>query len=757
MKERWLVRITGVVQGVGFRPYVYNMAQNYNLGGIVGNDTKGVFLEIEGQPEILEAFLTKLPVSAPPMAKIETVSVIARNLAVSNTKDFAIVESLIESEKQLVIPVDVGYCSECEEELLNPEDRRYLYPFINCTNCGPRYTIINDLPYDRKNTTMDIFSMCPDCEKEYHNPSNRRFHAQPNACWVCGPQVFLLDNYGKKLAAGIEAIRKTGELLAQGYILAIKGLGGFHLACDASNSEAVRKLRERKGREEKALALMAKDIDAIDRVVHLSESAKSYLKGPEKPILLLPKKLEKLLSPEIAPFNSYFGVMLPYTPLHRILFEFSPTYLVMTSGNRTDEPIVYKNEEALAELSEIADFFLVHNREIRRRCDDTVAAIFSNQIYMIRRSRGFAPSALKLSEEFNNVLAVGAEQKNTIALAKGRNVVLSQHLGDLGNAEAYHAFTECIEDLLNFLAIQPSLIIHDLHPEYLSTKWAEEQSVPRQAIQHHEAHIGSCMFEHQLAEPVIGFAFDGTGYGHDGLLWGSEVLVGDGITFDRVAHLFPIPLLGGEKAIKNVWRIGYVLQELANIERKIFKKKYWQEINVLREMLSKKLNVYDSTGMGRLFDGFSSLLGLHEKTTYDGQAAVGLENLAKNANNTDLMLEFELIENEKWIWDWRPLVRQAVDMLEHGIDRASIAYAFHMAVARSVTKMASILRDKYKINKVCLSGGVFLNHILLEACVQSLKKAKFQVYYHSQIPCNDGGIAAGQIYLAFLRRNNLCV
>ncbi|AVX20560.1 MULTISPECIES: carbamoyltransferase HypF [Carboxydocella] len=751
MIKRWLVRIYGVVQGVGFRPFIYNLASKYQLSGLVGNDTQGVFLEIEGSEEVLNAFVQQIPIVAPPMAVIDKIEIINTELPISMQSGFIIVKSQGAGDKQISVPVDTALCSDCEKELLTPEDRRYLYPFINCTNCGPRYTIIEALPYDRFNTTMKTFQMCPECAAEYNDPTNRRFHAQPNACWHCGPQVSLLDRQKNIIARGIEAIKQAGEFLSAGKIIAIKGLGGFHLACDARNSDVVKTLRRRKNREEKALAVMCKDINTLKAIVQTSIYSEKILQGPEKPILLLPKKDTQLLADEIAPVNPNYGVMLPYTPLHRVLFEFSPPYLVMTSANKTDEPIEYKNDEAVSNLNQIADYFLLHDREIKRRCDDSVATVFRDKLFMIRRSRGFAPLAIKLPEEFSHIIATGAEQKNVIAIAKGKDIILSHHLGDLENEEAYRAFEECINDLTSFLDLKPRLIVHDLHPEYLATKWALEQPVAKLAIQHHEAHIGACMLEHQLAEPVIGIAFDGTGYGYDGTLWGSEVFIGDGKDFRRVAHLLPIPLIGGEKAIREVWRLGYVLQELAGIKEKNANFNNRPEISIFKKMLSNHLNVFLSTGMGRLFDGVAAILNLREKITYDGQAAIELENIAYHSTKS-IPLKLDIIQQEKkWFFDWRPLIQQISAYLRKGEAISTLAFGFHLAIANAINEICLLIRNQYGINKVCLSGGVFMNQILLRESVSRLEQDNFEVYWHQTIPCNDGGIAAGQIYLAYLR------
>ncbi len=548
MSVRKAIEIAGIVQGVGFRPYIYRLACENNLAGFITNTEAGVSIEVEGTAEAIEAFLSRLPKEVPRLARITNLSVTDRPS--NHDQAFLILPSRAGEERRVLISPDVAICDDCQRELLNPADRRFRYPFINCTNCGPRYTIVRDIPYDRANTSMAVFPMCPDCQREYEDPLNRRFHAQPNACWNCGPHVELWDGEGRQLY-GSDPVAKAVELLAAGEIVAVKGLGGFHLAVDALNEAAVARLRGRKRRVEKPFAIMAPTLACLEEFCRLDDVSRRLLKTPAHPIVLLPKKQPQRLAASVAPFNRDLGVFLPYTPLHHLLFaEKRFDALVMTSGNISEEPIAIDNAEAVERLRGIADYFLVHNREILLRCDDSVLRVEGQRPRQIRRSRGYVPAPVFLKDELRPVLALGGELKNTICLTRGREAFLSQHIGDLENLESYKFFESTVAGLQSILEVEPGLLAYDLHPDYFSTRWAlAQQSIERVGVQHHHAHIASCMAENHLEESVIGFALDGTGYGLDGNIWGGEVLVADYHGFDRLAHLDYIPMPGGSAAI----------------------------------------------------------------------------------------------------------------------------------------------------------------------------------------------------------------
>jgi hydrogenase maturation protein HypF len=545
---RKAVEISGIVQGVGFRPFIYRLATENNLTGFITNTAAGVSIEVEGVADAVASFLSRLPKEVPPLAHITSL-VVADRPSVADT-EFRILPSRVGEERTVLISPDVALCDDCLAELFNPRDRRFRYPFINCTNCGPRYTIVRDIPYDRAKTSMAAFPICPDCQREYDDPRDRRFHAQPNACWNCGPHVELWDRVGRRIDAG-DPIPKTVELLAAGQIVAVKGLGGFHLAVDAMNEPAVALLRERKRRVEKPFAIMAPTLARLDELCQLDEVSRGLLQSPAHPILLLKKKQPERLAPFVAPFNRDLGVFLPYTPLHHLLFaDERLSAVVMTSGNISEEPIAIDNAEAVERLHELADYFLVHNREILLRADDSVMRVAGGRGRQVRRSRGYVPAPIFLKEEVLPVLAVGGELKNTICITRGREAFLSQHIGDLENLESYKFFTSTVAGFKRILQVEPKILAYDLHPDYFCTRWALEQTgMERVGVQHHHAHIASCMAENHLEGRVIGFALDGTGYGTDGHVWGGEVLVCDHGEFERVAHLDYVPMPGGSAAI----------------------------------------------------------------------------------------------------------------------------------------------------------------------------------------------------------------
>src|SRR5208283_3059993 len=653
MLVRKAIEVSGIVQGVGFRPYIYRLAGERKLAGSICNTAAGVSIEVQGPPLAVDDFLAHLPAEAPPLARITDITV--REIPCNGESEFRIVTTHRGEPVSTLISPDVAVCADCLREMFDPADRRYRYPFINCTNCGPRFTIVRNIPYDRPFTSMAAFTMCPTCRAEYEDPLNRRFHAQPNACWKCGPQVELWDSEGKRIEAA-DPIAETVVRLQLGDVVAIKGLGGFHLACDATNAEAVRTLRERKRRIEKPFAIMVPDLGAAEQFCEVDDAARQLLLSPQRPIVLLRRREQTLIADDVAPFNRYLGVFLPYTPLHHLLCADGRfTALVMTSANLSEEPICITNDEAVRRLRGVADCFLVHNRDILLRCDDSVIRVSGGRPRQLRRSRGFVPVPVFLSEDGPSVLAVGGELKNTICLTNGRHAFLSQHIGDLENAESYSFFEEAIEHLQRILEITPLAIAYDLHPNYFSTRWALAQSeLPQIGVQHHHAHIASCMAENHLEGRVIGFALDGTGYGTDGRIWGAEVLLADYSSFERAAHLAYVPLPGGEAAIREPWRmaLSYLVHHfgsdfvcglpfVAGVPQ--------QKLNVLFRMMEQGINSPLTSSCGRLFDAVGALAGIRREVNYEAQAAIELE-MAIGDSCDESAYPFELIaDSESWI------------------------------------------------------------------------------------------------------------
>lgn len=766
--KRRQLKVTGVVQGVGFRPFVYNLALQLELTGWVCNNPHGVEVQVEGSEQQLETFLQRLVQDKPPLSVIEELSQV--DIPVENSQTFKIIQTKRQQQGFVLVSPDICTCADCVQDMYDPSNPRYGYEFINCTNCGPRFTIIKDLPYDREQTTMAPFPMCQLCGGEYHDPTNRRFHAQPNACPECGPQLSLVDQ-GGRLVAQNQVIHKTVELVRAGKILGLKGLGGYHLACDAGNQQAVQTLRQRKVREEKPFAIMVRDVETARQFCHIDSSEQLLLESRQRPIVLLKKRQEFSVAPDVAPENSHLGVMLPYTPLHFLLLDHLEA-LVMTSGNISSEPIVYKDAEAIKQLGGIADYFLVHNREIWRRVDDSVFRVFRNQPYPLRRSRGYAPEPIKLGGEVSPILAVGGEQKNTFAVSKGNYAFISHHIGDLENLETLESFETGIEDFKRMFNITPSLVAYDLHPEYLSTKYALElEGLPKIGIQHHEAHVASVMGEYDLQEQVIGVAFDGTGYGVDGKLWGGEFFVGDYSEFRRLAHLSYVPLPGGAKSIKEPWRIAasYLKDSIGLAETwKIISSQNPQlqigEWDLMWQGVSQGINAPYTSSMGRLFDGVAALLGVRQKVSYEGQAAIELEQLAGEAAERlhlaptagELKFDFHKV-GSVWEVDWRPVFRCLYTALADHVAPEILAWQFHHGVAEIVVKVINEISEITSLRTVCLSGGVFQNMILLESIVRKLEQSGYLVYYHRKVPTNDGGLALGQLLIANERGLNKCV
>jgi hydrogenase maturation protein HypF len=704
--ERRRYRVTGVVQGVGFRPFVYRLGRALGLGGFVLNDGTGVVIEAEGEAPALDAFAAALRTDAPSLARVEAVTV--ERLPARGKTDFRI-ETSAATAGTALIPADVATCDECLRELFDPQDRRYRYAFINCTQCGPRFTIVVGVPYDRPLTTMAGFPLCADCRREYEDPADRRFHAEPVACPACGPQLSI-------------PIEEAVEALRAGSIVAVKGLGGYHLACNAADESAVARLRARKHREEKPFALMT---TAPQELAEIDAPENDLLRSRQRPIVLLRRRADAPVAPSVAPGTGWLGVMVPYTPLHHLLLADFGGPLVMTSGNRSDEPIAFDDHEARERLDGIADLFLAHDRPIHRRCEDSVVRVG----FPVRRSRGYVPDALRLPVESRRpVVAAGAELKSTFCVARGAQAYLSSHLGDLDSELAYEAFQRDLALYLEMLSVRPEVIAYDLHPEYLATKWALEQEAELVGVQHHHAHAAACLAEHGQRGPALALVFDGTGFGTDGTLWGGELLRCDLRGFERVAWLDPIPLPGGEAAIREPWRTAASYLELVGrpvpFER-------WEVVRA-----SLDVNAPLSSGMGRLFDAVAALLEVCEQVTYEGQAAIELEQLAGG------------VEAEPWEWsfgDGASLVGQVQDDLADGRPRSVIAAAFHETIAAGA---ADAVDRAAEPRTVLLSGGTFQNLRLLASTTRRLKERGFRVLAHRVVPPNDGGISYGQAAVA---------
>ena len=751
MNERRQIHVEGIVQGVGFRPFVYAIATENGLGGFVLNDSAGVVIELEGDRQALDRFLIELREQAPPHALIE--KVVCDAIPARGEESFTIAPSRDEDERGAIIPPDRAVCDECLSELFDRSNRRHRYPFINCTNCGPRFTIMRKVPYDREHTSMVAFPMCLECEREYHDSTSRRFHAQANACWRCGPEVRLVRPDGSELNE-VDPISAAARLLRSGAIVALKGLGGYHLACNALDEDTVANLRRRKKREAKPFALMAGDIQTIERFCFVEEGEKSLLRAPERPIVLLRQRDGDSIAHDVAPGQKYLGWMLPYTPLHYLLIEDSRLPLVMTSGNLSEEPIAHEDSDALQRLSGIADYFLVNNREIQTRCDDSVMRQFDNREMMLRRSRGYAPRPITLSRRFaQDTLACGAHLKNTFCLGKGYHAFLSHHIGDLETYDTLQSFVAAIEQFKAFFDVQPSLIAHDLHPDYLSTKYAAGlDGVNKIAVQHHHAHIVSCMAEHGLDGPVIGVAFDGLGYGADGTIWGGEFLIVDLTGYTRKAHLRYVSLAGGNSAIREPWRsaLSYVKDSLGKnplaLELPGWETMSPSKVALVERLLHLNLNTFRTSSCGRLFDAVASILGLCHEANFEGQAAMALEAAALEGIEDDY--PFDIEENEPWQIDLRPAIASLVREVLAGSETAVIAAKFHNTLVSVITKVCLRLRKTEGLNRICLSGGTFQNMYLLQRVVLWLRQRGFQVFVNSKVPPNDGGISLGQAVIA---------
>jgi len=751
--SRKVIEVTGIVQGVGFRPYVYRLANDCGLTGLIANTPAGVSLEVQGEVAAVERFLERLPREIPPLAKIS--GIVPRDAELQQETSFRIKASSMRAAARALISADVSVCEDCLREMMNPRDRRFRYPFINCTNCGPRFTIIHDIPYDRARTSMAKFKMCGACQAEYESPASRRFHSQPNACWDCGPQVALLGADGARMDVA-EPIRETARLLQQGSVVAIKGLGGFHLACDAQNEKAVGKLRERKRRVEKPFAIMVWRVEDAARLCVVDAISKKQMSSFERPIVLLPRRAEAAFVPGIAPGNRYLGLFLPYTPLHHLLFQGGKfEALVMTSGNLSEEPIAIDNEEAIRRLNRIADAFLVHDREIVRRCDDSVVRVAAGQPQKIRRARGFVPVAVQLEQEMPAVLAVGGELKNTVCVVRGSEAFLSQHVGDLENLESYRFFEEAVEHLQRILETEPKVIAHDLHPDYFSTKWAQERAgVELVGVQHHHAHVVACMAENHLDGKVIGIALDGTGYGTDGAIWGGEVLVADYGGFERAAHFEYVPLPGGAAAIHEPWRmaVSYLTKHYGNEVEKLglpfLAEIDSRKLSVVLQMMEREINSPRTSSCGRLFDAVAALVGLRGTVNFEAQAAIELEMAARDSGS-EAAYPLDLnLQGATWQIGTKPLFDWLLKDIRQHTSVASMSRKFHNGLALVFVDAAERIRDRTELNRVCLSGGCFLNALLLETMIAEMKERSFEVFFHTEVPAGDGGISLGQAVIA---------
>ncbi len=772
------IHITGIVQGVGFRPFVFTQAVQKGLTGWVCNTSAGVDIEVTGEQVEISQFIETLQSKAPPLARIDSFNI--QQIPLKSYDRFEILDSQTLSDAFQPISPDIAICSECLQELFDPSDRRYHYPFINCTNCGPRLTIIEDIPYDRPKTTMHDFAMCSDCLAEYTDPTNRRFHAQPIACPECGPHVWLEyavrnTKAGNKVLRGDDSIHEVQRLLLAGKIVAIKGLGGFHLACDATNPKAVAELHCRKLRVDKPFAVMISDLATVEQHCTVTQADLKLLESKERPIVLLPRKESSSIALEVAPEQKTLGVMLPYTPLHYLLFApaegkkslikshktFVMPPLVMTSGNISEEPIAIDNEEAIERLSGLADAYLMHDRPIRTRCDDSVMRTYDEETFPIRRSRGYTPFPVYLSSKSPPLLATGGELKNTFCIVRDRYAFLSHHIGDMENVETFHSFQDGITHYETLFRCKPEAIAYDLHPNYLATRYALERAhrdgLPSLGVQHHHAHIASCMVEHSLPadQPVIGIAFDGTGYGADGAIWGGEFLLADYRSYKRISHLKYVPLPGGDTAIRKPARIALAYLWANNLD--------WdqtlqpvaslcvEERSIIKSQLELKINTPLTSSMGRLFDAVASICGIRQVVNYEAQAAIEFETQVDPNETGEYGFSLENdINSENSATQINPslLLQQVITDLNNGLPVSKISARFHNTIAMIAYSVSDHIRKEFGVDQVVLSGGVWQNMTLLRKTCDLLSSENFKVVIHRQVPTNDGGLALGQAVVA---------
>jgi hydrogenase maturation protein HypF len=741
--QRLRVVIGGAVQGVGFRPFVYQLATELDLAGWVSNSSQGVLIEVEGRR--LQEFLLRLDPQKPPRSFIQSLE--SSFLDPTGYTHFEIRASDESGEKTALILPDIATCRDCLADIFAPDNRRYLYPLTNCTNCGPRFSIIDSLPYDRSNTTMKRFEMCKECRAEYHDPLDRRFHAQINACPRCGPHLELWTSKGQTLHSHNEALPAAADAVCKGQIVALKGLGGFHLIADARSDDAVEKLRRRKNREEKPFALMYPSLEATKHDCEVSEMEERLLLSPASPIVLLRRKMESSsLSDAIAPRNPYLGVMLAYTPLHHLLMDALRFPVVATSGNLSDEPVCTDEREALERLGDIADVFLIHNRPIARHADDSIARVMAGREILLRRARGYAPLPVRLKHAAPPILVTGAHLKNTIAVSVGEQVFISQHIGDLETAEAFDAFKKVIADFKRLYDVAPSLIACDAHPDYLSTRFARQTGIPARAVQHHFAHVLSCMAENEIEAPTLGVAWDGAGYGTDGTVWGGEFLRINNGAFERAAHFRTFRLPGGERAIREPRRAALGLlyeifgDELFSMsEFSPLKAFQPRELKLLRQMMEKKINSPITSSAGRLFDAVASITGLRQEMKFEGQAAMELE-FALDLLETDEVYTLRIADGLPMIFDWEPMVLEIISDVTRAITTGKISAKFHNTLVEAIVAIARRAGEE----RIVLTGGCFQNRYLTERAVSRLLREGFRPYWHQRVPPNDGGIALGQ-------------
>ncbi len=740
------IQIRGTVQGVGFRPWVYRLARIIGVGGRVRNDASGVLIEAFGTRTLLDTFISRLEVDTPPAARIR--SLVVRAIDPEPVQDFVIAPSAASPERRVSIPPDLATCPDCLREIFDPADRRYRYPFTNCTNCGPRFTIANDVPYDRPATTMAAFRMCPECAREYADPLDRRFHAQPNACPRCGPRLRAVPAHADPLFAAVASLRA-------GMIVAVKGIGGFHLACDAASAAAVARLRQRKHREERPFAVMASGLRDARALGELSAQEEALLQSPERPIVLVRRRVKAAIAEEVAPRSPLLGLMLAYSPLHHLLLAESGRVLVMTSANASEEPICYRDAEALERLQGIADLFLLHDRAIETRCDDSIARVIGGAPAVLRRSRGYVPRAIPLRKPVPRpVLAVGADLKNTFCVAAGEQAFLGPHIGDLGSAETWRSMEASIERMLRFLRVRPQLVVHDLHPDSIAAAYARSRPEPAVAVQHHHAHVVSAIAEHGIEGEAIGVAYDGTGYGTDGTLWGGEILLASASGYRRVATFRPLHLAGGERAIREIWRIALAALDdafegappLGRLP--LFAQIAAGEIAAVRQMIARGVNAPRARGAGRWFD-VAGAIGLgRSRTTFEGQAALDWDSAAGDrARGERYPFEIALPGSQLPELDLRPMIRRLTADAIAGRSAAAMSAAFHETIAEATAALVRRISGTHGRRPVVLSGGCFQNARLAEAIV-SMLTPEFEVFLPREVPCGDGGIGLGQAVIA---------
>ncbi len=781
------VKIAGIVQGVGFRPFVYRLAKTYRLAGFVRNSGGKLEIEAEGNSCDIKHFIEDLVAQAPPLAAVNNISI--EYVFPTNAQKFSILQSADDKDSSLRVSVDSATCVDCLKELFDSKDKRFNYPFINCVNCGPRFTIIDRLPYDRHLTTMSDFQMCQDCLSEYRDPLNRRFHSQPNACSICGPQLTLARSNGKDLpfnGNNLSIIEATVQYLFKGNVVALKSLGGFQLMGDATNYLAVNNLRKRKIRPSKPFAVMMRDLNMVKKYCSITKEEERLLGSLQAPIVLLNKLFDSDIAENVAPNIHLLGVMLPYTPLHHLLISSFDRPLIMTSGNMSEEPIVIDNSYATKQLAGIADYFLIHDRRIAARYDDSVIRVANGYPVILRRARGYAPEPIELAYATKKpILSFGGQLKNTFCFYENNQAFVSPHIGDLVNIETMEHYENTIEKYSKLFELKEELLVCDVHPDYLSTKLAEtlaiEKNIPLLKVQHHHAHIVSCMAEHNLLGPVIGIAFDGAGYGLDGSIWGGEFIIADLKTFTRYACLEPVRMPGGEQAIRDPWRmaLAYINQknygsDFADFQQNIEKDMGFDKLNIILQQIQKGVNSPLTSSCGRLFDAISSILGICHRAFYEGQAAIELESIAmqvvkdtesleKQISLNNSIYSYSIVENTsnqnyaaQYHVSIKNMFREIAQDKTYGKSVCSIAWQFHHTLVQIIVDVCILIREKYLIDKVCLSGGVFQNNLLLQAAELALQAQRFSVYFQQKVPANDGGISFGQAIIAAAQTNNLC-